>query len=342
MNNTATRLIITSLLLITACILSSGSSLFAAEHTKDSLDLVKTRVVEKRAVLIDVRERNEWDNGHLSDAVFVPLSRLQLAADSEEAPKWITRKFSKDDLVYCHCRSGIRVLTATDILVAFGYDVRPLKAGYGQLMEAGFAKAKRKPATPLPAAMSQLLLSKKRDEFERADLVLDTLKLKDGDVVADIGAGVGYYSLRIAKRVAPHGKVLAVDIQQAMLDKLVIRMKSHGVDSIVPILGKEDDPLLPAGLIDWVLLVDAYHEFGQPEAMLRHIRDCLSPKGKVAMLEYRGEEELGTVKWIPRDHRMSIPQVMEEWTAGGFELVVRHDFLPAQHLFIFKRKEPNE
>ncbi len=342
MHNTTTRTITMSLLLIAVSIWLSGFSALAAEHTKDSLDLVKARIAEKEAVLIDVRERKEWDAGHLADAVFVPLGRLQRGAESEATPKWISRKLSKDTIVYCHCRSGSRVLAAADILTAYGYDVRPLKTGYGQLLEAGFAKAKRKPATPLPAALSHLLLSEKRDEIERADLALDALELEDGDIVADIGAGVGYYSLRIAKRVAPRGRVLAVDIQQGMLDKLMIRMKSEAVDRIVPILGKEDDPMLPAGLVDWVLLVDAYHEFSQPEVMLRRIRDCLSPEGRVALLEYRGEEELATVKWIPRDHRMSISEVMEEWTAGGFDLVKRHDFLPAQHFFIFKIREIGE
>ena len=342
MRKPATRVFITSLLLVAASLWSPSTQVFAAaDPTKDSLELVKARVAEKKAVLIDVRERKEWNAGHLAEAVSVPLSRLRRDADADAAPKWVAGKLSQDTIVYCHCKSGIRALAAAKLLREFGYDVRPLKSGYEQLLAAGFAKAKRKPAQTLPASLSHLLVSEERDAIERADLALDTLKLKDGDVVADIGAGVGYYSLRVAKRVAPHGMVLAVDIQQEMLDKLVKRMKSAGVDRVMPILGKENDPMLPAGSVDWVLLVDAYHEFSQPEVMLRRIRDCLSANGRVALLEYRGEEELGTVKWIPRDHRMSIAEVMEEWTVGGFELVKRHDFLPAQHFFIFKSAKPN-
>ncbi len=109
-------------------------------HTADSLDTILGRVSGKTAVLLDVREKHEWDAGHLRHAVFLPLSDLKEAAENPEVQELLS-KLSKDRIVYCHCKGGGRVLTATPILKSLGYDVRPLKAGYDTLLEAGFEKA---------------------------------------------------------------------------------------------------------------------------------------------------------------------------------------------------------
>jgi len=118
----------------------------AAEHTTDSLDQVKQAVADGKAVLLDVRETAEWKAGHLQDAVLVPLSKLKREEKNPELAKELSEKFSKDKVVYCHCRSGGRVLPASDILKRLGYDVRPLKAGYADLLKAGFSKADDPPA----------------------------------------------------------------------------------------------------------------------------------------------------------------------------------------------------
>jgi rhodanese-related sulfurtransferase len=110
----------------------------AAEHTKDSLATVKKNLKEKKAVLFDVREQREWDAGHLKQAVLVPLSELRDGTD----PASIVKGLKKDIIIYCHCRSGGRVLRATDIARKLGYDMRPLKYGYADLLGAGFEKAK--------------------------------------------------------------------------------------------------------------------------------------------------------------------------------------------------------
>ncbi len=195
----------------------------------------------------------------------------------------------------------------------------------------------RKPANMLPAAMSSILLMEGREDLEQPSKTLDYMKLQDGDLVADIGCGNGFYSLRVAERIGPHGAVFAVDVQQGMLDQLQERMAAAGTRNIYPVLGEFTDPNLPPGKIDWVLLVDAYHEFADPKAMLAKIKASLAPDGKVALLEYRAEQEdLGTPIKIPRDHMMTIDEVMREWVPAGFELVERPEFLPAQHLFIFE------
>jgi len=180
-------------------------------------------------------------------------------------------------------------------------------------------------------------------EWRRVELrreVLDRMGLADGDLVADVGAGLGWYSLAIADRVAPNGRVFAVEVQQGMLDRLERRMTEAGVRNLRPVLGRPENPLLPPGRIDWVLLVAAYHEFSQPRAMLARIKESLAPGGRVALLEYRAEQDLsGVFENTPppsRLHFMSIGDVMSEWTEAGFELEERAEFLPAQHVFIFK------
>jgi ubiquinone/menaquinone biosynthesis C-methylase UbiE len=196
----------------------------------------------------------------------------------------------------------------------------------------------RKPANPLPARLSAILFREDREQLEQPEKILDAMNLQDGDIVADIGSGPGYYSLRVAHRIAPTGVVFAVDIQQGMLDQLQQRMNESGIKNVYPILGTEDSPNLPAGKIDWVLLVDAYHEFSKPEPMLAEIRECLAPGGKIALLEYRAEQDPSTLPVpIPRDHKMTKDEAMSEWTAAGFELVEFHEFLPAQHYFIFQK-----
>ena len=110
-------------------------------HTKDSLETVRKRLASKKAVLADVRENREWNAGHLKAASLVPLSQLRENAGNKEFAKQLAKSLPKGKIVYCHCKSGGRVLIAAPILRKFGYDVRPLSAGYGALLKAGFKKA---------------------------------------------------------------------------------------------------------------------------------------------------------------------------------------------------------
>ena len=173
-----------------------------------------------------------------------------------------------------------------------------------------------------------------RVEEEQPERVLDTMRLRPGDVVADVGCGSGYYARRMARRVQPGGIVYCEDIQPEMLDIMRERAADEGVTGIEPVLGTPTDPKLPAGAVDWVIIADVYHEMSDPEPMLAGIRQALSPRGRVALLEYRVED--GTGDRIKADHTMSVRQVLLEWKAAGFELVALHDFLPSQHLFFFR------
>lgn len=195
----------------------------------------------------------------------------------------------------------------------------------------------RTPANILPAEQAGILLMESREELERPEEILDSMGLEDGDLVADLGCGNGYYSLRLARRVGPHGVVFAVDIQEGMLAQLRERAAEAGIRNVHPILGTTTDPMLPDAAMDWILLVDVYHELSEPAAMLERIRAALAPGGRVALLEYRAEQESGAMPaFIPRSHKMTVHEVVREWIPAGFRLVAFHEFLPAQHFFVFE------
>ena len=176
-----------------------------------------------------------------------------------------------------------------------------------------------------------------RVQEEDPDALLAALPLEAGDTAVDMGCGSGYYARRMSAAVGDDGDVLCVDIQPEMLEIARKLAEANDVTNLTPILGTPTDPKLPAGSVDLILLVDVYHEFSDPEAMLQAMRTALAPDGVVALAEYRLEGD--TAAFIKIDHRMSIEQVMKEWVPAGFELVERVDSLPSQHLFLFQRDD---
>ncbi len=113
------------------------------KHTKDSLELIQNRIAKDEAILIDVREKDEWEDGHLQSAIFLPLSILEEGPSNETFAESVTKNLPKDKIIYCHCAAGGRVMPASAILHKLGYDIRPLKAGYKDLLKAGFKKASK-------------------------------------------------------------------------------------------------------------------------------------------------------------------------------------------------------
>ena len=196
----------------------------------------------------------------------------------------------------------------------------------------------RRPAQVMSFESAGWLERPGREEEERPEIVLAAMRLRPGQVVAEIGCGSGFFSRRMARAVAPGGRVYAEDIQPEMLDLLKGRAAKEGIANIVPVLGTEVDPRLPRGAVDWILMADVYHEFQKPRPMLARIKDSLSPNGRVALVEYRAEGE--TASQIKPAHRMSVAQVLAEWQPAGFELVQRIETLPSQHLFLFRAKSP--
>jgi FkbM family methyltransferase len=170
-----------------------------------------------------------------------------------------------------------------------------------------------------------------REEQERTDLVIAMLPLAASAVVADIGAGTGYFSLPVAKRV-PKGRVLAVDIQQEMLDIIEKRKALERVNNVQTVLGSITDPNLEEGTVDLAFIVDAYHEFSHPLEMSLAIYAALKPGGKLVLIEYRAEDPLVPIK---RLHKMTQRQARKEMHAVGFRWESTGDFLPQQHFMVF-------
>ena len=175
-----------------------------------------------------------------------------------------------------------------------------------------------------------------REAEEKPDLLVETLRLKSGDVVADIGAGTGYYSWRMAKIVSDKGLVYAVDIQQEMLDLLAKRMAERRITNVKGVLGTITDPKLLPRSVDLVLMVDVYHEFDHPFEMMQAICHALKPDGRVVFVEFRAEDPKVPIKEV---HKMSEAQVRKEMSAQPLEWVETIATLPWQHIIVFKKKE---
>ena len=172
-----------------------------------------------------------------------------------------------------------------------------------------------------------------REREERTDLLIGRLPLSPDDVVADIGAGTGYFSFPIARRV-PQGKVLAVDIQQEMLDMIEARKGDGAPSNIETVLGTITDPKLPSNAVDLILIVDAYHEFSHPFEMGTAMADALKPEGKLILIEYRAEDRSVPIKPL---HKMSEKQAIDEMRAIGLKHLRTGDFLPQQHFLVFEK-----
>ncbi|MDX2096508.1 MAG: class I SAM-dependent methyltransferase [Leptolyngbyaceae cyanobacterium bins.59] len=173
-----------------------------------------------------------------------------------------------------------------------------------------------------------------REREEQPQRVVEALRLKPTDVVADLGAGTGYFSFRMAPLV-PQGQVLAVDIQPEMIEILTFLKQEKNIANVQPVLGTETDPNLPPSSIDLALMVDAYHEFAYPHEMMEGIVRALKPGGRVALVEYRGENPFVPIK---RLHKMTQGQVRKELEAIGLTWQETQEFLPQQHFMVFAKK----
>jgi len=162
--------------------------------------------------------------------------------------------------------------------------------------------------------------------------MLESLEIRPGSVVADIGAGVGYHAWRLSKIVGSAGRVIAEDIQEAMLRMLKKSIEQQRLENIDIVLGTPTDPKLPRGAVDLVLMVDVYHEFSDPVAMMTQIKRALKPDGRVVLVEFRKEDP--KVPILPL-RKMSVQEVRSELEPLGFEFQKVLNFLPWQHVIIF-------
>lgn len=172
-----------------------------------------------------------------------------------------------------------------------------------------------------------------RPEEEKTMLAIQELPIDSTGTVADIGAGSGYYSFKIAKKV-PKGKVYAVEIQDEAVRYLKDRAYKEGLENIAVVKGNPQSPSLPASSLDLAIMVDVYHELLYPYEYLQELKKCLKPNGKLVLLEYKAEDPSVAIKPL---HKMSVQQVEKELTTAGFKLVRNGQFLPLQHFLVFEK-----
>jgi predicted methyltransferase len=182
-----------------------------------------------------------------------------------------------------------------------------------------------------------LLEAPDRDIWQHPDQVMDNLGIAEASVVADIGAGAGWFTIRMARRVGPNGVVYAEDVQPEMLLAIRRRVDALGLTNVRPVLGLDNDPKLPPQSIDAALIVDAYHENDLREArvsLLRNLAKALRPNGRIGLIDFRQE---GSGPGPALDERVSPETVIAEAEAAGLTLVSHETFLPYQYFLIFKR-----
>lgn len=213
---------------------------------------------------------------------------------------------------------------------AFGFQAATKQAVPGTHPVTG-----RRIAGVMGMAGAEWLVRPERVAEENPDGALDAMGLRPGMTIADVGAGVGYMTLRMAKRVGPTGKIYGVDLQPGMLQKLSENAKAQGITNVETVLSEPADPKLPAGQMDLILMVDVYHEVSQPQQMVRKLREALKPDGRLVLLEYRAEDP--SIPINP-DHKMTIEQVRAEIEPEGFRLLPPIETLPRQHLLILVKQ----
>ena len=173
-----------------------------------------------------------------------------------------------------------------------------------------------------------------RDAYQKPDLIMDALSVSEGSVVADVGAGGGWFTVRLAKRVGPNGRVYAQDVQQEMIEAIGRRVEREGFRNVKAVRGEADDPKLPRGVLDAALIVDSYHEFPNPVALLRRLGASLKPSGRIGIVNFTKE---GGGPGPPMNERVDPQKVIDEAGQAGLRLVSRESFLDFQYMLIFVR-----
>lgn len=180
-----------------------------------------------------------------------------------------------------------------------------------------------------------LLEAPDRDRWQRPDRIMDALGIADASRVADIGAGSGWFTIRLARRVGPQGVVYAEDVQPEMLNAISRRVQREGLANVRPVLGRGPDPRLPPGSLDAVLIVDAYHEIEDRVALLANIAQALKPQGKVGVIDFKVDGGGGPGPGV--DERVDPEVVVADANRAKLRVVASETFLPFQYFLIFAK-----
>ena len=170
-----------------------------------------------------------------------------------------------------------------------------------------------------------------REAEEAPSKAIAALRIPKGAVVADVGAGSGYYTVRLSEVVGPAGRVVATDLQQGMLDLIRGKVERQDLANVTLVRGRADDPNLPAATFDLILMVDVYHELASPQIFVRKLREALKPGGRLVLIEFRLEDPRVPIR---EEHKMSVAQVRQELGADGFQIEKVIDVLPWQHIIV--------
>jgi predicted methyltransferase len=209
--------------------------------------------------------------------------------------------------------------------------IRRLAAALAIAWMASAAPAAQHPRLFPPEALG-LLEGPDRDAWQRPDQIMDALQIGEGSVVADLGAGGGWFTVRLSRQVGPNGRVYAEDIQPQMIQAIERRVAREARRNVTTVLGTPDDPKLPAAIMDVVLIVDAYHEIERPVALLKNVAKSLRPAGVVAIINFKKD---GGGPGPGVDERIDPEKVIADARAAGFELRRRDDFLRYQYMLTF-------
>jgi len=193
----------------------------------------------------------------------------------------------------------------------------------------------REIAQVMGAAGAPWLERSERQQEENTTLAIDKMNLSGSEVVADIGAGSGYYTFRMAAKV-PRGKVYAVDIQDEMIKLLNERKQKEKATNVIVVKGSDTSPNLPTHSIDLAIMVDVYHELTYPHEVLESLRQALRDNGKLLLIEYRGEDPELAIMPL---HKTTVAQLSKELGANGFLLLYQGEFMPIQHFLLYSKKD---
>jgi ubiquinone/menaquinone biosynthesis C-methylase UbiE len=191
----------------------------------------------------------------------------------------------------------------------------------------------RKLAPPMSYLGADWLDRPNRDAVQRPEHVLDVLGVRQGQIVADVGCGSGYFTVHLAKRVGPRGRVFATDLQQEMLDLLAKKLVAQRIANVTAERTTADDAKLPDGTLDLALLVDVYHELPNPSVTLAQIKRALAPNGRLALVEYCAEDPKVDIK---PEHKTTLAQLQRELAANAWSLVATDESLPEQRIVVFR------
>jgi hypothetical protein len=287
-------------------------------------DILSTNYVD-----VWISAKQSPSNGVIEILVGQPAQPGKLLENClQRAVSWWGRRFRLPASLFRWGKlKGMRACAALCLalqLVAWGQETHPVTG--------------RQIAPVMGMGGADWLVRPERESEEAPDAALDAIGIRKGSAAADIGAGAGYFTWRLAERVGPEGTVYGEDIQPGMIELLKKNIAARGLHNVKPVLGKPDDPKLPAEAVDLVLLVDVYHEFSEPEKMLRHIRRSLRADGRLVLLEYRQEDPKVPIR---PEHKMSIQQVRAEIEPEGFHFENSLEPLPRQHILIFTKTRHN-